>query len=88
MNPGPNRTSMRRIAALAGSLVLGAASWAQACPSCANALDGSDVGPGFNASILFMLITPVAVVITGAGAIYLTHRGEGRHGPASEENEP
>ena len=42
-----------------------------ACPACAKALEGTDIGAGFNASILFMLAAPFALVgAVGGGLAY------------------
>jgi hypothetical protein len=46
---------------------------AQACPGCANALNGT-VGRGLNASILFMMAMPFTVVGTVAAGIFIAYR--------------
>ena len=43
---------------------------AQACPSCVEALKGSGVGRGFNASILFLLGMPFALVGSIGGGLF------------------
>ena len=48
---------------------------AVACPSCKEALSASDRwAAGFNASILFMMAMPFAVVAVVTGAIYRARR--------------
>ena len=43
---------------------------AQACPSCVEALKGSGVGRGFNASILFLLGMPFVLVGSIGGGLF------------------
>ena len=45
-----------------------------ACPACSKALEGTDVGAGFNASILFMIIMPFALVGVMAGGLSYRYR--------------
>lgn len=50
---------------------------AQACPSCVEALRGSAVGNGFNASILFLLGMPFFLVGSiGGGLFFYLRRHE------------
>ena len=60
---------------LAVALLAGAAGTAAACPSCKVALDTSDRWQSaFNASVLFMMSMPFAVVAVVAGAVFRAHR--------------
>jgi hypothetical protein len=61
--------------ALAVLLLAGSAGTAAACPSCKTALDTSDRWQtAFNASVLFMMSMPFAVVAVVGGALYRAHR--------------
>ena len=60
-------------AALIGVVTLLLPAIAQACPGCANALNGT-VGRGLNASILFMMAMPFTVVGTVAAGIFIAYR--------------
>jgi hypothetical protein len=56
-------------------LLAGTAGRALACPSCKVALDSSDRWQtAFNASVLFMMSMPFAVVAVVAGAVYRAQR--------------
>jgi uncharacterized transporter YbjL len=83
--------ALRRAAAslgLAAALLAGAATAAAACPSCKAALDTSDRWQtAFNASVLFMMSMPFAVVAVVAGAVYRANRRK-RRGEASENAPP
>jgi Na+/proline symporter len=71
------RAAKQATASLGLSLVLlaGVAGAAAACPSCKQALDTSDRWQSaFNASVLFMMSMPFAVVAVVAGAVYRAHR--------------
>ena len=47
----------------------------QACPLCVEAVKGSELGRGFNTSILFLLAMPFALVGSiGAGLFFYTRR--------------
>lgn len=50
----------------------------QACPLCVDALEGSEVGRGFNTSILFLLVMPFALVGSIGGGLYLFVRRHSR----------
>ncbi len=53
------------------AFALAAPTAALACPACSKALEGTDLGAGFNTSILFLLAMPFAVVgITAGGLAY------------------
>ena len=71
--------SRQRLAATAWAallliVALAERAWA-ACPSCKEGLAGADRwAQGFNASILFMLVMPFAVVGVIAGAVYRASR--------------
>ena len=62
------RTALRVVRALAVAIAVVAVtgSLARACPGCAEALEGTDVGLGINTSILFLIATPM-LVIAGSG---------------------
>jgi hypothetical protein len=83
--------ALRRTAAslgLAVALLAGAASAAAACPSCKEALGTSARWQSaFNASVLFMMSMPFAVVAVVAGAVYRANRRK-RLGEASETAPP
>jgi hypothetical protein len=56
-------------------MLAGLAGRALACPSCKVALDSSDRWQtAFNASVLFMMSMPFAVVAVVAGAVYRSNR--------------
>lgn len=46
----------------------------QACPLCVEALEGSELGRGFNTSILFLLMMPFALVGSIGGGLFLYAR--------------
>ena len=74
---GAGRAAREAAAALgmAVGLLAGAVGTAAACPSCKLALDTSDRWQSaFNASVLFMMSMPFAVVAVVAGAVYRAHR--------------
>jgi len=79
----------RRVGATAGaafllSMTLVERAWA-VCPSCKEGLAGAERwAQGFNASIMFMLVMPFAVVGVIAGAIYRASR-ERRAGGGAED---
>ncbi len=50
----------------------------QACPLCVDALKGSELGRGFNTSILFLLLMPFALVGSIGGGLYLFIRRHSR----------
>jgi len=50
----------------------------QACPSCVAALEGTGIGSGFNASILFLLMMPFALVGSIGGGLFLYVRRHSR----------
>ncbi len=54
----------------------------QACPLCVEALKGSDVGRGFNTSILFLLLMPFALVGSIGGGLFFYLR---RHSPSRQK---
>ena len=60
-----------------------------ACPACSKALEGTDVGAGFNASILFMIVMPFALVGVMAGGLTYRYRllNRGNRGAISNELE-
>ena len=55
----------------------------QACPLCVEALKGSEVGRGFNASILFLLVMPFALCGSIGGGLFLYVR---RHSRSRQQN--
>jgi hypothetical protein len=74
---GAGRAARQAAAALGVAFVLlaGAVGTAAACPSCKLALDSSDRWQSaFNASVLFMMSMPFAVVAVVAGALYRAQR--------------
>ena len=54
----------------------------QACPLCVESLKGSDVGRGFNASILFLLLMPFALVGSIGGGLFFYLR---RNSPSRQK---
>ena len=54
----------------------------QACPLCVDALEGSELGRGFNTSIMFLLFMPFALVGSIGGGLFFYAR---RHSRLSQE---
>ena len=52
----------------------------QACPLCVEALEGSELGRGFNTSILFLLMMPFALVGSIGGGLFFYARRHSRSG--------
>ena len=50
----------------------------QACPLCVEALKGSELGRGFNTSILFLLVMPFALVGSIGGGLFFYVRRHSR----------
>ncbi len=53
-----------------------------ACPMCVEALKGSEVGRGFNTSILFLLLMPFALVSSIGGGLFFYLR---RNSPSRQK---
>ena len=51
---------------------------AQACPMCVESLKGSELGSGFNTSILFLLVMPFALVGSIGGGLFFYARRHSR----------
>ena len=50
----------------------------QACPLCVESLKGSELGRGFNTSILFLLVMPFALVGSIGGGLFFYVRRHSR----------
>jgi len=87
--------SRQRVAAVVCAVFIGTVSlvdraWA-VCPSCKEGLAGAERwAQGFNASIMFMLVMPFAVVGVIAGAVYRAsrQRDAGPDGELDERTPP
>lgn len=72
----PNRASKTALGIALVMLAIPVA--VQACPSCVAALQGTGVGSGFNASILFLLMMPFALVGSIGGGLFFYIRRHSR----------